>query len=76
MTAFRFTLITDGSSDKILLPVLSWLLKTWLPDVSLQERWVDFGSLPNRPITLEGQWCFGAGQLSWYRCERSSALAK
>ncbi len=55
MTAFRFTLITDGSSDKILLPVLKWLLKTWLPDVSLQERWVDFGSLPNRPITLEGK---------------------
>jgi len=45
LTAFRFTLITDGSSDKILLPVLKWLLKTWLPDVSLQERWVDFGSL-------------------------------
>lgn len=55
MIEFRFTLITDGSSDQILLPVLRWLLRTWLPDAALQGHWVDFGSLPNRPTTLEGK---------------------
>jgi hypothetical protein len=40
-TEISYTLLCDGSSDRALLPVLSWLLREHLPDVAVQEQWAD-----------------------------------
>ena len=45
MREIRYTLLCDGSSDKALIPILSWLLNDLLPNVSLQAQYADFGRL-------------------------------
>lgn len=47
----RFTLVTDGPSDKVLLPILSWLLGQ-RTDTSFQPQWADLRGLRNPPKTL------------------------
>lgn len=49
MREIRYTLLCDGSSDKAIIPILSWLLKDLLPNVSLQSQYADFGLLRNPP---------------------------
>lgn len=49
MRELRFTLLCDGTSDKALIPIISWLLRDLLPDVSLQSHYADFGFLKNPP---------------------------
>jgi len=48
----RFTLVSDGSSDKALLPVLSWLLETNRPDWLIHPDWADLRRLPRPPRDL------------------------
>lgn len=47
----QHTLLGDGSSDRILVPVLDWLLRAHLPEtVTLDQAQVaDLGRLPNPP---------------------------
>jgi hypothetical protein len=48
----RYTLVSDGSSDRALLPILTWLLvENGLPDV-IEAQWADLRSLPKPPINL------------------------
>lgn len=47
-----FTLVTDGSSDKALLPILVWLIREAGIRSDLQPQWADFGRLRQRPRTL------------------------
>ena len=44
MKELRFSLVTDGSSDVALLPILRWLLRQHLPEYALQETWADVRS--------------------------------
>jgi hypothetical protein len=53
MTELRVTLITDGSSDIMLLPVLEWLLKGLNPRLEIDSRWADLRQYINNPRTLE-----------------------
>jgi hypothetical protein len=46
MEELRYTLLADGTSDKTLLPILTWLLKFHLPDCAIQPQWADFQRLP------------------------------
>jgi len=48
----RYTLLTDGSSDKALLPILSWLLYQHCPEYAIQRQWADLGRLPRPPKKL------------------------
>lgn len=46
MKEIRYTLLTDGSSDKALLPILTWLFYEHCPKYAIQSEWADLGRLP------------------------------
>ena len=53
MNDLRFTLTTDGPSDRVLVHHLSWLLKRQLgSQVALQSQSADFRALPIKPRSL------------------------
>lgn len=52
MKELSFTLLSDGSSDRALLPVLSWLLIQSLTDTEIQSQWADLRGVPNPPRRL------------------------
>jgi len=37
----RYTLLSDGSFDRGLIPILSWLLRQHLPGTAIQSEWAD-----------------------------------
>lgn len=49
MDELRYTLLSDGSSNKALLPILTWLLQQHLHNVAIQEEWADLRLLPKPP---------------------------
>lgn len=48
----RYTLVSEGSSDIALLPILDWLLQECLPHRAIQPQWADLRSLPQPPRSL------------------------
>jgi hypothetical protein len=52
MTSLRFTLLTDGSSDKALIPHLTWLLKENGVSVPIYSEWAELRHLPIVPKGL------------------------
>jgi hypothetical protein len=48
----RYTLLSDGSSDRALLPILSWLLVEQGVRLSIQPAWADLRRLPRPPRPL------------------------
>jgi hypothetical protein len=48
----QYTLLSDGSSDKALLPILTWLLREHLPHRAVQAHWADLGRLRRPPKRL------------------------
>ncbi len=46
------TLLSDGSSDRALVPILRWLLHCHLPDCPVQLQWGDLRLLPQPPKQL------------------------
>lgn len=53
MEDFNYTLVTDGSSDRALIPILTWLLEKELEsDYIIQPEWADFSSLSRPPSSL------------------------
>lgn len=52
MKEIRYTLLTDGSSDRALLPILSWLLYEHCPAYAVQPEWADLRRLPAKPKKL------------------------
>ncbi len=52
MKELRYTLLSDGSSDRALLPLLTWLLGQHLTDCAFQPSWADLQRLPRPPKTL------------------------
>ena len=51
MKEIRYTLLSDGSSDRALLPILSWVLEQQIR-CPIQETWADLRHLPNPPKKL------------------------
>lgn len=50
----RFTLLSDGSSDRALLPVLRWLIEQHVrTDIAIQEGWADLRFLRSKPKGLQ-----------------------
>lgn len=45
------TLLTDGSSDRVLIPILRWLCGEWTTE-AVEIRWADLTYLPRPPRTL------------------------
>ena len=52
MTEIRYTLVTDGSSDRALLPILTWLLHEHCPGIAIQKAWADLRRLPAKESDL------------------------
>ena len=52
MDALRYTLLSDGSSDQALVPILTWLLRTQGVNGAIQPEWADLRRLPRPPHTL------------------------
>ena len=52
MTDIRYTLVSDGSSDRILIPILNWLLEGLCEDSAVQPQWADLGWLKKPPVGL------------------------
>ncbi len=53
MNELTYTLLSDGSSDRGLLPVLSWLLGQHLPRTAIQRQWADLSRVrrPGQPLS-------------------------
>ena len=49
----KFTLVSDGSSDIVLKPILKWLLKKVGVTHHIEGEWADLRDLPNPPKKLE-----------------------
>lgn len=52
MQRLRFTLVGDGSSDRALILILTWLLCQHWDDVPIQSEFSDLRRLPNPPRGL------------------------
>jgi hypothetical protein len=52
MKELRYTLLSDGPSDRALLPILTWLLREQGVDYAIQPDWADLRRLPSPPRTL------------------------
>jgi hypothetical protein len=53
MKLLKFTLVTDGSSDVVLKPILKWLLRYVGVECQIEGEWADLRDLPNPPKTLQ-----------------------
>lgn len=53
MSRIEFTLVSEGSSDKALLPLLRWMLEQYCRDCTIRGTWADLGYLPRPPRTLD-----------------------
>jgi len=52
MIEIRYTLLSDGSSDRALLPILDWLLKQYVESCNIWPQWADLARLRNPPKSL------------------------
>ncbi|MFA7061191.1 MAG: hypothetical protein WC156_10260 [Pedobacter sp.] len=52
MSTIRYTLLCDGSSDRMLLPILDWLLYQHSTEHAVESAWADLGRLQQPPKTL------------------------
>lgn len=66
MKSITYTLLSDGSSDRILMPILNWLLHQHLPDVAVQGRWADRSRWPNPGADLTERIALA---LHWEPCD-------
>lgn len=67
MRELRYTLVTNGSSDTVLLPILTWLLKTHGVSWAIQPEWADLRQLPlpkKRGLADRIRW-----SLDFYPCD-------
>jgi hypothetical protein len=55
MDEIRYTLITDGSSDRALIPILTWVLRERGGVNRIQPEWADLGRLPRPPAALQNR---------------------
>lgn len=52
MSELRFTLVSDGKTDRALIPHLTWLLRTHGVEQAIQSEWADLWRLPVKPQGL------------------------
>lgn len=52
MREINFVLLSDGSSDQVLIPIIEWVLQQQFPDTPIQAEWADLARLPRPPKSL------------------------
>jgi|WetSurMetagenome_2_1015567.scaffolds.fasta_scaffold09889_3 hypothetical protein len=53
MTALKYTLVSDGSSDRALMPLVTWIIRQHAPDWAVENHWADFRAMRNPPRDLK-----------------------
>lgn len=66
MKELRYTLISEGSSDQALLPLLTWLLTENRVSLPIQPAWADLRRLPSAPKGIRAKIQVG---LELYPCD-------
>lgn len=52
MRRLRYTLLSDGTSDRALMPIIDWLFEQSRSEWILDSNWADLRRLPRRPEGL------------------------
>lgn len=52
MALLNCTLLADGSSDVVLLPILEWTIRQHVDEIAVQCEWADLRRLPSQPRGL------------------------
>lgn len=52
MEELRYTLLSDGPADKALMPMLTWLLRQYVPCLPIQSHWADLRRMREPPQEL------------------------
>jgi len=52
MEELQYTLLSDGPADKALMPILTWLLRRYVPSLPIQSHWADLRRLREPPREL------------------------
>ena len=52
MNIIKYVLLSDGSSDKMLMPILDWLLRCQCRTCAIDSQWADLGRLKFPPKKL------------------------
>jgi hypothetical protein len=55
MSELKYTLLSDGSSDRVLMPILSWALREQGVTLAMTGEWADLRVLRHPPGTLPGR---------------------
>lgn len=55
MNELRYTLLSDGSSDQALIPIINWVLETNDVRLAIRSAWADLRKLSEPPKTLEAR---------------------
>lgn len=55
MKILRFTLVAEGTSDRVLIPILRWMLLRHHPNFEWMGQTADLHELPKPPRTLPGK---------------------
>jgi hypothetical protein len=66
MNDLRYVLLSDGSSDNAIVPLLTWILRGNLPGRAIQPQWADLRHLSRPPKTLAKRIRFC---VSYYDCD-------
>jgi hypothetical protein len=66
MSELRYTLLSEGSSDRSLLPILNWLLQQHFESFAIQPQWADLRQLRKPPQYLADRIVLS---LSLYPCD-------
>ncbi|BAY27949.1 hypothetical protein NIES2100_77760 [Calothrix sp. NIES-2100] len=66
MKELCYTLLSDGSSDKALIPILTWLLQENQIECAIQSNWADLRRLSKPPKTLSARII---SSLDFYPCD-------
>jgi hypothetical protein len=57
MDELHYTLLSDGPSDQVLVPILKWLLQQHVPNLPIHSRWADLRRLDHPPKELRERIC-------------------
>jgi hypothetical protein len=53
MEEIKYTLLTDGTSDKALINIINWLFNDLIPEMPIQSQFADLSRLPDPPRSID-----------------------
>ena len=50
MNEITYTLLSDETLDKALLPIIDWIIQAHFPTIDVQRQWADLSRLPQSTL--------------------------